>query len=307
MLGAEEYGIGTRRLVAMGCIMVRQCHSNTCPVGVCTQDEDAARASSPARRRRSSTCSASSPRRCARSWPRSASRTLDEVIGRTDLLHQVSRGDARPRRPRPQPAAGPGRPGPDTRATARSQGRNEVPDTLDAQMIADAAPAVRGRREDAAGLQRPQHAPRHRHAALGADHPPLRHDGLAARPPHRAACAARPASRWAPSPSRASSSRCSATPTTMSARACRAAPSWSGRRRQPADRRTENTIIGNTVPLRRHRRQAVRRRPGRRALRRPQLRRRGGGRGLRRQWLRVHDRRHRGDPGHGRRQFRAPA
>ncbi|MCZ6764921.1 MAG: glutamate synthase-related protein [Alphaproteobacteria bacterium] len=32
-------GIGTTSLVAMGCIMVRQCHSNTCPVGVCTQDE----------------------------------------------------------------------------------------------------------------------------------------------------------------------------------------------------------------------------------------------------------------------------
>jgi glutamate synthase domain-containing protein 2 len=39
MLGAEEYGIGTAALIAMGCIMVRQCHSNTCPVGVCTQDE----------------------------------------------------------------------------------------------------------------------------------------------------------------------------------------------------------------------------------------------------------------------------
>ena len=38
MLGAEEYGIGTASLIAMGCIMVRQCHSNTCPVGVCTQD-----------------------------------------------------------------------------------------------------------------------------------------------------------------------------------------------------------------------------------------------------------------------------
>jgi Glutamate synthase domain 2 len=37
MLGAEEYGIGTASLVAMGCIMVRQCHSNTCPVGVCSQ------------------------------------------------------------------------------------------------------------------------------------------------------------------------------------------------------------------------------------------------------------------------------
>ncbi len=39
ILGAEEYGIGTASLVAMGCLMVRQCHSNTCPVGVCTQDE----------------------------------------------------------------------------------------------------------------------------------------------------------------------------------------------------------------------------------------------------------------------------
>ena len=35
MMGAEgEYGMGTSSLVAMGCIMVRQCHSNTCPVGV---------------------------------------------------------------------------------------------------------------------------------------------------------------------------------------------------------------------------------------------------------------------------------
>ena len=39
MMGAEEYGVATTALVAMGCIMVRQCHSNTCPVGVCTQDE----------------------------------------------------------------------------------------------------------------------------------------------------------------------------------------------------------------------------------------------------------------------------
>jgi glutamate synthase (NADPH) large chain len=40
MLGAEEFGIGTASLVAMGCIMVRQCHSNTCPVGVCVQNEE---------------------------------------------------------------------------------------------------------------------------------------------------------------------------------------------------------------------------------------------------------------------------
>src|SRR3546814_12805903 len=39
ILGAEEFGVGPASLVAMTCIMVRQCHSNTCPVGVCVQDE----------------------------------------------------------------------------------------------------------------------------------------------------------------------------------------------------------------------------------------------------------------------------
>ena len=38
MLGAEEFGFGTVALVTMGCIMMRKCHLNTCPVGVATQD-----------------------------------------------------------------------------------------------------------------------------------------------------------------------------------------------------------------------------------------------------------------------------
>ncbi|MHC1765741.1 MAG: glutamate synthase large subunit [Verrucomicrobiia bacterium] len=38
MLGAEEFGFATAPLVAMGCIMMRVCHLNTCPVGVATQD-----------------------------------------------------------------------------------------------------------------------------------------------------------------------------------------------------------------------------------------------------------------------------
>ncbi|MEM9347187.1 MAG: glutamate synthase large subunit [Planctomycetota bacterium] len=37
-LGAEEYGFSTAPLIATGCIMMRKCHLNTCPVGVCTQD-----------------------------------------------------------------------------------------------------------------------------------------------------------------------------------------------------------------------------------------------------------------------------
>ncbi|HQO31096.1 MAG TPA: glutamate synthase large subunit [Chitinophagales bacterium] len=39
LLGAEEYGIATAALVVMGCIMMRKCHLNTCPVGVATQDK----------------------------------------------------------------------------------------------------------------------------------------------------------------------------------------------------------------------------------------------------------------------------
>ncbi len=38
MLGAEEWGISTAALVVEGCIMMRKCHLNTCPVGVATQD-----------------------------------------------------------------------------------------------------------------------------------------------------------------------------------------------------------------------------------------------------------------------------
>ena len=39
-LGADEYGFGTAALVALGCVMARQCHANTCPVGIATQRED---------------------------------------------------------------------------------------------------------------------------------------------------------------------------------------------------------------------------------------------------------------------------
>ena len=39
ILGAEEYNFGTIALIAAGCVYVRQCHLNTCPVGVATQDE----------------------------------------------------------------------------------------------------------------------------------------------------------------------------------------------------------------------------------------------------------------------------
>ena len=38
LLGAEEYGFSTAPLIVEGCIMMRKCHLNTCPVGIATQD-----------------------------------------------------------------------------------------------------------------------------------------------------------------------------------------------------------------------------------------------------------------------------
>ncbi|KAJ5476988.1 glutamate synthase [Penicillium diatomitis] len=40
LLGAEEFGFATTPLIAMGCIMMRKCHLNTCPVGIATQDPE---------------------------------------------------------------------------------------------------------------------------------------------------------------------------------------------------------------------------------------------------------------------------
>ena len=90
-------------------------------------------------------------------------RSLNEVIGRTDLLTQVSRGAAHLDDLDLNPLLAQADPG-DQPRYCTLEGRNEVPDTLDAQMISGCAAAVRGRREDAAAIQRPQHPSRDRHA-----------------------------------------------------------------------------------------------------------------------------------------------
>ncbi|MDR3171027.1 MAG: glutamate synthase large subunit [Treponema sp.] len=40
MLGAEEFGFGTSTLIVLGCVMMRKCHENTCPMGIATQDPE---------------------------------------------------------------------------------------------------------------------------------------------------------------------------------------------------------------------------------------------------------------------------
>ncbi|MFD1626546.1 glutamate synthase large subunit [Azospirillum griseum] len=138
MLGAEEYGIGTASLIAMGCIMVRQCHSNTCPVGVCVQDEKLREKfiGSPEKVVNLFTFLAEEVREIL---AKLGFRTLNEVIGRTDLLHQVSRGAEHLDDLDLNPLLAQVDPGENARYCTL-QGRNEVPDTLDARIVADARP-----------------------------------------------------------------------------------------------------------------------------------------------------------------------
>ena len=90
MMGAEEYGVATTALVAMGCIMVRQCHSNTCPVGVCTQDEKLREkfSGTPEKIVNLFTFIAQEVREIL---AKLGFKSLNEIIGRTDLLRQVSK------------------------------------------------------------------------------------------------------------------------------------------------------------------------------------------------------------------------
>jgi len=91
MMGAEEFGIGTTSLVAIGCIMVRQCHSNTCPVGVCTQDLNLIKkfTGTPEKVVNLFTFIAREVREILAEL---GFKNLNEIIGRTDLLKQVSLG-----------------------------------------------------------------------------------------------------------------------------------------------------------------------------------------------------------------------
>jgi glutamate synthase (NADPH/NADH) large chain/glutamate synthase (ferredoxin) len=137
MMGAEEYGIGTAALISMGCIMVRQCQSNTCPVGVCTQD--------PALRAKFNgtadkvvnliTFYAQEVREILASI---GARTMDEIIGRADLLAQISRGSAHLDDLDLNPLLITVD-GFDKIVYDRSKPRNHVPDALDAEIVRDGA------------------------------------------------------------------------------------------------------------------------------------------------------------------------
>ena len=137
MMGAEEYGIGTAALIAMGCIMVRQCQSNTCPVGVCTQDE-ALRGKFTGNADKVVNLITFYAQEVREVLAEIGARSLEDVIGRADLLAQVSRGSAHLDDLDLNPMLIT-IDGADQIEYNRGRMRNAVPDTLDAQIVADAA------------------------------------------------------------------------------------------------------------------------------------------------------------------------
>jgi len=140
MMGAEEYALGTASLVAMGCILVRQCHSNTCPVGITTQNPEL-------RKKFEGTVDkvinlftfvAEEVREILAQL---GFASLNEIIGRSDLLVQVNRGGEDLVDLDLNTLLAQADPGGNARYCTL-KGRNVVPDTLDSRMINDAKGAL---------------------------------------------------------------------------------------------------------------------------------------------------------------------
>ncbi|MBI2981874.1 MAG: glutamate synthase subunit alpha, partial [Deltaproteobacteria bacterium] len=146
LLGAEEFGFGTAPLVAEGCVMARQCHLNTCPVGITTHNPElkAKYVGTPERVVNFFNGVAEEVREIL---SQIGVRTLDEIVGRVDLLkireitdHPKTKYielsplllDLDPEKKRPR---------------RRLLGRNDAPDRpLDEKILQDARDALVGRR-----------------------------------------------------------------------------------------------------------------------------------------------------------------
>jgi glutamate synthase (NADPH/NADH) large chain len=295
MLGAEEFGIGTASLIAVGCLMVRQCHSNTCPVGVCVQDERlrAMFTGTPEKVVRLFSFIAEETREVLASM---GLRSLDEAVGRTDLLRQVSRGgaqlvdlDLNPLLVR----VGEG----DERRPADAP-RNAVPDALDARIGRDARPFLeRGEKmqltyavantQRAIGTRTSSHIVRRFGNELPDGHLTLNLRGAAGQS----------LAAWGMKGLRIELDG--------------EANDYVGKGLSGAEIIVRPTVMGGRrgpdrqhLPVRRHLRRPAGGGGGGRAVRGPQLRRDRRRRGLRRPRLRIHDRRSGGDPRPYRLEFR---
>ncbi|MCX8044104.1 MAG: glutamate synthase large subunit [Desulfobacterota bacterium] len=163
LLGAEEFGFGTMALVSLGCVMMRKCHLDACPVGIATQDTELRK-----RFRGKPEHLMNFMRFVARDvrehMAQLGFRTMDEMIGRSDILdintaidHWKTRGlDLTPLFALPPlPASAPRR--------CVMQQEHDFSKTLDIDIIAKAKPAIEKRLP-----MRLEYAIRNHHRTIGA-------------------------------------------------------------------------------------------------------------------------------------------
>ena len=139
LLGAEEFVFGTASLVSSGCVMARQCHQNTCPVGVATQNEDL-RGRFPGEPRHVANYMTFIAEELRGYMAELGVQTVDELIGRVELLEQrqdVSLPTAGGIDLSPVLAAPDG----DQRRNTRDQ-EHALAERLDQELIEAAAPAL---------------------------------------------------------------------------------------------------------------------------------------------------------------------
>ncbi|MDR1091980.1 MAG: glutamate synthase large subunit [Prevotella sp.] len=92
MMGAEEFGFATSALIVLGCIMMRKCHLNTCPVGVATQNEEL-RKKFAGRSEYLANYFNFLAEEVREYLAGLGVKSLDEIVGRTDLLKYVQSKD----------------------------------------------------------------------------------------------------------------------------------------------------------------------------------------------------------------------
>ncbi len=92
LLGAEEFGFGTITLVTLGCVMMRKCHLNTCPVGIATQDKEL-RSRFPGKPEYVERFMRFVAQELREWMARLGFRTVDEMVGRVDRLEPIPAWD----------------------------------------------------------------------------------------------------------------------------------------------------------------------------------------------------------------------
>ncbi len=239
LLGADEFGFASAALVASGCIMMRVCHLNTCPVGIATQDPEL-RKKFEGKPEHVVNFMMFIAEEVREHMAQLGFRSMDEMIGHVECLeaneaidHWKAKGlDLSHILYRPEVPA-------EFAIHNVATQDHGLDQALDRELIELCADALTERTPVGLANADPQLESRRRHDALGGSLAPLRKP-TACRPTRsRFTSKARPAKASAPGSRPASRSISKATPTTISARDSRAGSSRCARRaRQPSRPKT---------------------------------------------------------------------